>query len=65
MCFFVNYGRGSWLCWSGALFFSMRIKYCSVFTEFYHDGELAGLLAHMDSHYERGCDTMAAGADVG
>lgn len=43
----------------------MRIKYCSVFTEFYHDGELAGLLAHMDSHCERGCDTMAAGADVG
>jgi hypothetical protein len=61
VCFFVDYGRGSCVCWSGALFFSMRHKYCSVFTEFNHDGELTGLLAHMDSH----CDNRSDDGLVG
>jgi hypothetical protein len=34
----------------------MRHQYCSVFTEFDHDGELTGLLTHVDSHCDNGRD---------
>lgn len=42
------------MCWLGALFLSMWHMYGCVFTEFYYDGKLAGLLAHVDGHCDGG-----------
>lgn len=33
-----------------SLLCATNYMYCFVFTEFDHDGELAGLLAHVDGH---------------